>query len=92
MVKINKRPAALLNFKKAHTHLANIIKMTEGGEYCINVMQQNLAVIGLLKSAHRLLMENHLASCFTNAVESNNQRRQAEMIEEILRVTKLANK
>jgi len=88
----NKKEQALINFKKANSLLVKIIKMTEGGEYCINIMQQNLAVIGLLKSAHQMLMENHLASCFTSAVNSNNNKRKQEMVEEILTVTKLLNK
>ncbi|MCX6779428.1 MAG: metal-sensing transcriptional repressor [Candidatus Magasanikbacteria bacterium] len=88
----NKKEQALINFKKANSLLVKIIKMTESGEYCINIMQQNLAVIGLLKSAHQMLMENHLASCFTSAVNSNNNKRKQEMVEEILTVTKLLNK
>ncbi len=82
----------LINFKKAQTHMANIIKMVEDNTYCIDIMQQNLAVIGLLKSAHQMLMENHLKSCFTAAMQSNNQKKKEEMIEEILSVTKMYNK
>ena len=88
----NKKEKALISFKKANSLLAKIVQMTESGEYCINIMQQNLAVIGLLKSAHQMLMENHLASCFTSAVVANNNRRKQEMVEEILTVTKLFNK
>lgn len=87
-----KREKALISFRKAHSHLNNIIKMVEDGHYCISVMQQNLAVIGLLKSAHQTLMENHLHGCFTNAVLSNNKKKQEEMVEEIIKVSKLANK
>lgn len=83
---------ALLNFKKTRSLLDKIINMTEGHEYCINIMQQNLAAIGLLKSAHQMLMENHLNSCFKNAMASKNEKIKQEMIDEILRVTKLANK
>ncbi len=83
---------SIINFKKAKSHLEKIIKMVEGGEYCINIMQQNLAVIGLLKSAHQLLMEGHLGSCFKTAMESKNEKRKQEMIQEILQVTKLLNK
>ena len=82
----------MINFKKAKTHLEKIMKMVEEGEYCIDVMQQNLAVIGLLKSAHQMLMEGHLNSCFKNAMKSNNEQRHKKMIEEILQVTKLVNK
>jgi DNA-binding FrmR family transcriptional regulator len=55
-------------------------------------MQQNLAVIGLLKSAHQMLLERHLNTCFKNAMNSNNEKRKKEMITEILKVTRIANK
>jgi len=82
----------LINFKKAQSLLSKIIKMTEENKYCIDVMQQNLAVIGLLKSAHQMLMEGHLNTCFKKAMGTKNEKRKGEMIKEILKVTKLANK
>jgi CsoR family transcriptional regulator, copper-sensing transcriptional repressor len=88
---INKKDS-LINFKKSKSLLEKIIKMVENNEYCIDIMQQNLAVIGMLKSAHQILMENHLHSCFTKALESKQDKRKLDMIEEILKVTKLANK
>jgi DNA-binding FrmR family transcriptional regulator len=87
-----KKQKALVAFKKAHGHLAKIIKMTEGNEYCMNIMQQNLAAIGLLRSAHEMLMENHLNSCFKNAMASKNEKKKQAMTTEILKVTKLFNK
>ncbi len=83
---------ALIGFKKAHSLLAKIIDMTEKDRYCIDVMQQNLAVIGLLRSAHEMLMENHLNSCFKNAMASKNERKKNQMTAEILKVTKFFNK
>jgi DNA-binding FrmR family transcriptional regulator len=91
MLSENKQKA-LIAFKKANGSLAKIIEMTEKGEYCMDIMQQNLAVIGLLRSAHELLMENHLNSCFANAMASKNEKKKKEMTEEILKVTKLFNK
>lgn len=82
----------IINFKKARSHVDKIIKMIEDGEYCIDVMQQNLAVIGLLKSAHQMLMEDHLNTCFRNAMKTGSDDRKQKMIQEILRVTKLSNK
>lgn len=86
------RQKVLIGFKKAKSLLDKIIEMTEQGEYCINIMQQNLAVIGLLKAAHQTLMENHLHTCFKNAMASKNEKIKTKMVEEILRVSKLANK
>ncbi len=82
----------LINFKKAQSSIAKIIKMVENGEYCIDIMQQNLAVLGLLRSAHQMLMENHLNTCFKKAMATRNEKRKQEMIQEILKVTKLFNK
>lgn len=82
----------LINFKKAQSLLSKIIKMIESDEYCINIMQQNLAVVGLLRSAHQMLMENHLNTCFKKAMATRNAKRKQEMIKEILKVTRLFNK
>ena len=83
---------ALIGFKKAHSLLFKIIDMTEKGEYCMDIMQQNLAVIGLLRSAHEMLMENHLQTCFKKAMSSGNEARKKKMTDEILKVTNLFNK
>ena len=88
---INKQET-LINFKKAQSSISRIIEMVDNGEYCIDIMQQNLAVIGLLRSAHEMLMENHLNSCFKNAMASKNEKKKNQMTEEILKVTKLFNK
>lgn len=82
----------LINFKKARSQIDKMVKMLEDGEYCINIMQQNLAVVGLLKSAHQQFLENHLNSCFSNAMKANNNKLKQKMIDEILQVSKLVNK
>lgn len=91
MISHNKQKA-LISFKKAQTHISKIIEMVEQDKYCIDVMQQNLAVLGLLKSAHQTLMENHLNMCFKDAMASKNEKKKQEMTQEILKVTNLFNK
>ena len=82
----------LINFKKAHSLIQKITKMIEEDEYCIDIMQQNLAALGLLRSAHQMLMENHLNTCFKNAMGTKNEAKKREMTQEILSVTRLFNK
>ncbi len=88
----NKKEKTLVNLKKSQSLIFKIIKMIEKERYCIDIMQQNLAAIGLLKSAHQMLMENHLNTCFKNAMAAKNEKRKQEMIQEILKVSKLLNK
>ena len=80
----------LIGLKKARTHLGKVIAMIEEGEYCVSIMQQNLAVVGLLKSANDKLLARHLSSCFMNAMKSTNEKRKQEMIDEILQLNKMS--
>ncbi len=89
---IIKKQETLINFKKAQSLINKIIKMVESDQYCVDVMQQNLAVLGLLKSAHQMLMENHLNTCFKSAMATKNEKKKQAMIQEILKVTRLFNK
>ena len=75
--------------KKAKSHLENVIQMTEAKKYCIDILQQNLAVIGLLKSANKELLNRHLNSCFKTAALSSNEKKKRKMVEEILKINKL---
>ena len=87
-----KKQKALVAFKKAQGQINKVIKMTEDGNYCIDVMQQNLAAIGLLKSAHQLLLENHLDTCFKDSSRMKNGKNLEKMVGELLSVIRLYNK
>jgi CsoR family transcriptional regulator, copper-sensing transcriptional repressor len=87
---LGKNKKIVTALKKAHSHLGNVIKMVEGRKYCIDILQQNLAVIGLLKSANNKLLERHLNSCFVSAMRGTNEKRKQEMIDEILNISRLS--
>jgi DNA-binding FrmR family transcriptional regulator len=81
-----------IGLKKASSLISKVIEMVEKDRYCIEVMQQNLAVIGLLRSAHEELMANHLDTCFRSALVSGNKKKKEAMVEEILKVNRFYNK
>lgn len=76
----------LLQLKKAQGMLKKVISMTEEDRYCIDLLQQSLAVIGLLKGANKIILENHLNCCFKTGMKSANKKRQQELIQEVLKV------
>lgn len=82
----------IIAVKKAKSLIEKIGQMIEADDYCIDIMQQNLAAIGLLRNLHRNLMEEHLNHCFKDAITSKNRNRQQAMIKEITTVTNLFNK
>jgi len=85
-----KEKEILIALKKGRSHLNNVINMVEQGEYCIDILQQNLAVIGLLRSANEKLLSRHLNSCFASAMKGANRKRKQEMIDEILQINKIS--
>jgi len=82
----------VIALKKAQSHLGKVIQMVEDKEYCVDIMQQVLAIIGLLKSANQKLLSDHLANCFAKAMKAGDEIRKKKMIEEILQLQKMTNK
>lgn len=80
----------LIWLKKAKTSLDKIIKMIEDDKYCIDIIQQNLAVIWLLKSANMNLLEWHMNCCVKKAFASKDEKEIEVKIWELVKVLKLA--
>jgi DNA-binding FrmR family transcriptional regulator len=63
-----------INFKKSRSLISKIAEMIENKEDIPRIMQQNLAVMGLLKSAHQMLLEKHLHDCFSHSGSSMEKK------------------
>ena len=81
---------AMIAMKKAKTSLEKVMKMIDEDKYCITIIQQSLAVIGLLKSANITLLEGHVDCCVKNACKSGKKKDIEEKMEELIRVLKIA--
>lgn len=79
-----------ITLKKASSLTQKVIKLTEEDKYCIDIIQQNLAIIGLLKSANLALLEGHLGCCVTGAAKAGDNKKLNIMMDEILKVVKTA--
>lgn len=82
----NHNSKTLVQLKKAEGMLKKVIKMSSEKRYCIDILQQNLAVIGLLKGVNKMILENHLHSCFKDGMAKAGGRKQNELIAELMRV------
>jgi CsoR family transcriptional regulator, copper-sensing transcriptional repressor len=63
-----KKHAALNRLKTVRGHLDGIIRMLEGDAYCVDVMKQISAVQSALERTNRVMLHNHLETCFSEAV------------------------
>ena len=89
---ITKKDKILIGLKKSRSLLDKVSRMVEADDYCIIIMQQNLAVMGLLRGVHEKIMRNHLATCFTEGVQDGDDKKKQELIDEMMRVTSLHNR
>ena len=80
----------MIALKKANTSLNKVIKMIEDDKYCIDVIQQNLAIVGLLRSANTSLLEGHIDHCIKNACKKKNSKDIEEKMKELIKVVKIA--
>ncbi|MFA6603403.1 MAG: metal-sensing transcriptional repressor [Patescibacteria group bacterium] len=71
--------------QKASGQLDTVIKMAEADRYCMDIIQQNNAVIGILQQANNLILESHLRTCGV-ALASKSKGERDRFIKEILRV------
>jgi len=63
-----KKQAVLNRLKTVRGHLDGIIRMVESDAYCVDVMKQVSAVQSSLERANRVMLHNHLETCFSAAV------------------------
>jgi DNA-binding FrmR family transcriptional regulator len=78
-----KRGDVLHRLKIAEGHLKKVIKMVEDKEYCIDILNQSLAVQKALRKVDELILENHLKTCVKDAFEKGNSKKS---ISEIIKV------
>jgi DNA-binding FrmR family transcriptional regulator len=63
-----KKCAALNRLKTVRGHLDGIIRMLETDAYCVDVMKQISAAQSALERTNRVMLHNHLETCFSEAV------------------------
>ena len=72
---------ALNRLKTVRGHLDSVIRIVEEERYCPDIMKQVSALQGSLERVNRVLLQNHLETCVTHAV---NEGRTAEIVDELM--------
>ena len=67
--------------KTARGQLDGLIKMVEEDRYCIDISNQLMATIAILRKVNRDVIQAHLESCVVDAFQTGKER---EKIEEIM--------
>ncbi|NVM19921.1 MAG: metal-sensitive transcriptional regulator [Candidatus Lokiarchaeota archaeon] len=73
-------------------HLEGVKKMISEEKYCIDIIQQNEAVIAALKKVNQIILKNHLNTCVTEAIRGKNEKERKKKIRELLEIFKKSDK
>ncbi len=76
--------------KSIEGHVRGIERMVERDEYCIDVIKQVIAVQRALDKVSSATLENHLQTCVTTAIRSEQPRERERVIGELLEVFETA--
>ncbi len=82
----------LRRLKTVEGHLRGVIRMVEQDEYCIDIIKQIQAVEAALNKVSTQILENHLNSCVTTAIQGNNARERERVLKEISEVFEMSSK
>ena len=73
-------------------HVTGIARMVEEGAYCIDVIQQIQAVQAALNKVSAKVLDDHLHSCVTTAIQGDEPAERERVLSEIMQVFEARNK
>ncbi len=72
--------------KSIEGHVRGVQRMVDEDSYCMDIINQNLAVQRALEKVNSLIMERHLQTCVTTAIQGDDPAERERVITEIMNV------
>lgn len=86
------RDDAVQRLKSTAGHLNGIIRMLEEDRYCIDVIKQIQAVQAALNKVNETILDGHLHTCVTTAVQGSDPDERERVLREVTEVFRYTNK
>ena len=78
--------------KSVEGHVRGVGRMVEEGAYCVDVVNQILAVQRALKKISSLVLDRHLRSCVTHAIQGTDAAAKERVLGELMEVFEATGK
>jgi DNA-binding FrmR family transcriptional regulator len=76
--------------KSVEGHVRGILRMVEEDRYCVDIIRQVQAVQRALDRVNSLLLEGHLQTCVTQAIQDEDPAERERVIGELMEVFETA--
>ncbi|MCA9984334.1 MAG: metal-sensitive transcriptional regulator [Anaerolineales bacterium] len=73
-------------------HIKGIQRMVADDAYCIDVIQQIQAVEAALNKVSTMLLDNHLRTCVTTAIQGEDAEERERMLQELTNVFQVTSR
>jgi DNA-binding FrmR family transcriptional regulator len=78
--------------KSVEGHVRGVQRMVEEGAYCIDVVNQIVAVQRALKKVSGMVLDDHLHSCVTDALRGPDAPAREKVLQELMQVFEASGK
>ncbi len=82
----------LRRLKSVEGHVRGVQRMVEDDAYCIDVVNQIVAIQRALKKVSALVLDGHLHSCVTEAVRGQDVENRERVLSELMQVFEASGK
>jgi DNA-binding FrmR family transcriptional regulator len=86
------KQAVLNRLKTIEGHIRGVQRMVEADTYCIDLLKQTKAIQQALHRLDALILEEHLNSCVTTAIRSEDALERERVVSELLQVFQTSEK
>jgi len=76
----------LNRLKSVEGHVRGVQRMVENGDYCIDIVNQIIAVQRALQKVSGKVLDRHLRTCVTTALRSEDAAERERVITEIMSI------
>lgn len=82
----------LARLRSIEGHVRGVARMVENDAYCIDIIQQTLAIKRAIDKVNQLILSNHLQNCVTTAIRGDDPIERERVLSELLDVFEASNK
>ena len=86
------KKSILNRLKSIEGHVRGIQRMVDEDVYCMDVINQTLAVQRALEKVNSLILERHMKTCVTTAIRGDDPGERERVIQEIMDIFETTGK
>ena len=92
MLDTDKKQILINHLRSVEGHIRGIERMVDEDAYCMDILKQVKAVQQARERVSALTLENHLNTCVTTAIRSDDDEEKQKVVTEIMDVFKATGK